>query len=103
MELCAVCHGAGGKGDGPAAAALNQAVPDLTMVAAHSGGVFPHEDVERAITGETRVVAHGTLEMPIWGTVFADVRPDWKGFRREGFARQRIYNLTSHLETLQTQ
>ncbi len=103
MELCAVCHGAGGKGDGPAAAALNQAVPDLTMVAAHSGGVFPHEDVERAITGETRVVAHVTLEMPIWGTVFADVRPDWKGFRREGFARQRIYNLTSHLETLQTQ
>lgn len=103
LELCAVCHGTAGKGDGPAAPALSRPTPDLTGLAAGNGGVFPREAVEETIAGEDRVVAHGTLEMPIWGNEFAELRPDWKGFRRDGFARQRIYNLTSYLETLQVQ
>lgn len=101
MELCAVCHGASGKGDGPAAAAMASPVTDLTALAAHNDGVFPRDEVQASITGESRVVAHGTGDMPVWGARFEEVRPDWKQHRRQALARQRIYNLTLYIETLQ--
>ena len=101
LELCAVCHGKSGSGDGPAASALKKPVPDLTALAAKHDGIFPRQAVQDSIAGESRVVSHGTVDMPIWGQVFADVRPDWKEFRREALARQRIYNLTEYLATIQ--
>ena len=100
-ELCAVCHGMTGKGDGPAAPALKKGVPDLTTMSANNVGVFPREAVEKAITGRTRIVSHGTVDMPIWGKTFASAMPGEKLYVREGLARQRIYNLTAHLESLQ--
>jgi mono/diheme cytochrome c family protein len=102
-ELCAVCHGAGAKGDGPAAVALKNPVPDLTSLAAKNEGKFPREKVEQSIAGKSRVASHGTLEMPIWGQAFEDVRPDIKEFRRSALARQRIYNLTEYLSTIQAE
>jgi mono/diheme cytochrome c family protein len=101
MELCAACHGTGGKGDGPAASALAKPATDLTVLAANNGGVFPREQVEKSIAGESRVVAHGTIDMPVWGARFEELRPDWKQHRRQALARQRIYNLTLHIESLQ--
>jgi mono/diheme cytochrome c family protein len=103
LELCAVCHGKGGMGGGPAAAALKDVVPDLTGLAARNDGTFPRKAVENSIAGETRAVAHGTVEMPIWGQVFEGERPDWKQFRREALARHRVYNLTAYLETIQAE
>jgi mono/diheme cytochrome c family protein len=100
-ELCAVCHGADGKGAGPAAVALKEPVPDLTLLAKYNEGEFPGEDVEKAITGEAGIPSHGTLDMPIWGRAFADSRLDLKPFRREALAKQRIFNLTAHLESIQ--
>ena len=47
-EYCAVCHGKGAKGDGPAASALKQAPPDLTTLAKRHGGKFPDHYVEEA-------------------------------------------------------
>ena len=102
-NLCGSCHGLEGKGDGPAAGALNKVVPDLTMLAANNNGVYPLERVEETITGKARVVAHGSIDMPVWGQQFVNVRPDWKQFRRNAFAHQRIYNLTLHIETLQSE
>ena len=101
QELCAVCHGENGKGDGPAAQALKKAVPDLTLLAAKNGGEFPFEKVEGIITGKNRVVAHGTVDMPIWGRAFEEVRLDWSRGHREAFAQQRIYNITEYLGTIQ--
>jgi len=102
LELCAVCHGTGGKGDGPAAPAMTKPVPDLSILAARNDGKFPREVVEDSIAGKSRVVAHGTIDMPIWGQVFEDAaRTDWKAFRREGQAKQRIFNLTEYLATIQ--
>ena len=46
LELCAVCHGKGGMGDGPAASALKNALPDLTGLAAKNDGKFPRQEVE---------------------------------------------------------
>jgi len=104
LELCGVCHGSDGKGDGPAAPAMTKPVPDLTALAAKNDGKFPREVVENSITGESRVISHGTIDMPIWGQVFEDAaRSDWKAFRREGQAKQRIYNLTEYLATIQVE
>ena len=100
-ELCAVCHGAEAKGDGPAAAALAAAVPNLTMLALSYDGVYPMEEVEKAISREKGMLAHGTLDMPIWGRILEDSRPEYKMARREAFANLRIHNLAIYLETLQ--
>ena len=43
-ELCAVCHGTGAKGDGPAAPAIEMPVPDLTVLGATNNGVFPQDE-----------------------------------------------------------
>ncbi len=103
LELCAVCHGIGGMGDGPAASALKTEVPDLTGLAAKNDGLFPRQEVEDSITGKSGVVSHGTSDMPIWGDAFEGVRLDWKPFRRQALARQRIYNLTEYLSTIQAE
>lgn len=103
MELCAVCHGTSGKGDGPAASALVKPATDLTVIAANNDGEFPRDAVIKSIAGETRVTAHGTAEMPVWGARFEELRPDWQHYRRKALARQRIYNLTLHIESLQVE
>lgn len=101
FELCAVCHGTDGKGNGPAAAALRSRVPDLTRLTVGNNRIFPTEWVRETIAGKHRPAAHGSVDMPIWGTAFAELRPDLKPYRREGFARQRIYNLLVHIERIQ--
>jgi len=101
LELCAACHGVSGKGDGPASSALAKPVSDLTVLAANNDGVFPMKQVEDSITGKSQIVAHGTIDMPVWGQRFEEMRPDWKQFRRKALARQRIYNLSLHIESLQ--
>ena len=100
-ELCAVCHGTDAKGDGPATPALAERAPDLTQLAVHNDGVYPAEAVKKSITGETRVTAHGTMSMPMWGRAFQDARPDIKPGARHGYAQMRIYALTAYIESLQ--
>lgn len=67
VRLCASCHGAGGRGDGPCADELRVRPADLTRLAARHGGTFPREDVEDTLSGKRVVRAHGTSEMPVWG------------------------------------
>jgi mono/diheme cytochrome c family protein len=102
-ELCAVCHGADAKGGGPAAPALAAPAPDLTQLAMANGGEFPAAKVQKTIAGETRVVAHGTLEMPMWGKAFEDARPDRKSGDRWASAHLRILALTEYIESLQVE
>ena len=100
-ELCAVCHGATGKGGGPGAVALAIEVPDLTALAAGNGGVYPAERVEKSITGDMTTPAHGSREMPMWGRALSEARPRWGPPPGKEFARLRIRNLVDYLETLQ--
>ncbi len=69
---CAACHGANGKGDGPAASAMKLPPTDLTQLTAKNNGKFPTQEVYTSIKGDTAmpVAAHGTKDMPVWGTVF---------------------------------
>ncbi len=99
--LCASCHGEDGRGRGPAAEALSAPLPNLRTLAKRNDGLFPRDRVVEAITGENRVVSHGSAEMPIWGPTLTGMRPDWKPARREAFARQRIDNLTAYIHSIQ--
>ena len=96
------CHGKSGKGDGPAAPALKKTVPNLTNLAAINGGEFPRKQVEDSITGESSTIAHRTLDMPSWGRQLEDIRyGHWNTKHRQSFAKQKIYNLTEYLSTIQ--
>ncbi|MCP4203180.1 MAG: c-type cytochrome [bacterium] len=102
-QLCASCHGMDATGNGPAAPALAMPVPDLTRLALDNDGEFPTEGVEKSIQGGGKIVAHGSVEMPVWGRVLGDVRPDFKPYRREAFAKQQIFNLTEYLKSIQVE
>ena len=100
-NLCAVCHGAEGKGDGPAVSALEKAVPDLTALATNNDGVYPYEYVENVIFGKSRVIAHGTIDMPVWGEHFMYLRSGVRMIPRKSYAWELIDRLNKHVESIQ--
>ena len=60
---CASCHGAGGKGDGPAGVALNPKPVDLTVMAGrHPDGDFAWK------------IANGRGPMPAWKSVLNEAQ-----------------------------
>jgi mono/diheme cytochrome c family protein len=93
---CASCHGAGAKGDGPAASALKSKPADLTLLAKDNGGTFPANRIMSILRGQATVSAHGNKDMPVWGPVFWHMSQG-----HEAQMQQRIANLTHYLETLQ--
>lgn len=100
-NLCAACHGATGKGDGPAATALEKGVPNLTLLSVSNGGTFPHKKVESMIRGRSRANTHGTIGMPAWEQQIMALRGGGTGFPQKAYARNRIHALATHLETIQ--
>jgi mono/diheme cytochrome c family protein len=93
---CAPCHGTNGKGDGPAAAALKKMPANLTELTQHNSGKFPEAKVHGAIKGDSNTLAHGSKDMPVWGTVFESLnRGD------PGVVQLRISNLTKYIESIQ--
>jgi len=96
VSYCASCHGKEGKGDGPAANALKQLPADLTTLAKRNGGKYPSDKVTSILRGQTKLMAHGDQEMPVWGPVF------WRMSQgREEQVQMRIANLNRYLESLQ--
>jgi mono/diheme cytochrome c family protein len=94
---CASCHGTDAKGNGPAAPAMKNPVPDLTTLAKANGGDFPSAHVYQVIKGDSAVPAHGSADMPVWGPVFSHL-----AMAGNAQVQQRIHNLTKYLESLQT-
>ena len=93
---CAACHGADGRGHGPASVALKNPVPDLTLISQRSGGKFPYERVKGIIEGnEPGLLAHGDREMPIWGPIFHEVESD------QDWGEVRLDAITKHMESIQ--
>jgi mono/diheme cytochrome c family protein len=93
---CATCHGVTGKGNGPAAVALKKAPADLTAISARNGGTFPENKVNRYITGMDEVAAHGSRDMPVWGTLFKSIDTN-----NPMTAELRVRNLTDYLKSIQ--
>jgi mono/diheme cytochrome c family protein len=69
-QYCAQCHGMDATGNGPVAPALKKKPANLTVLSKNNGGVFPTQEVHDFIDGSKTSAAHGTREMPIWGTAF---------------------------------
>lgn len=108
MNSCAQCHGAAGKGDGVIAGYLNTAIPDLSMLQANNGGVFPVSRVYEVIEHSVDVGAHGTTDMPAWGNRYKYGAEQTLGEfhsaeARDAFIRTRILALIEHLSSLQEQ
>ena len=94
---CTACHGRDGKGGGPVAGALRVAPPDLTMIAARNGGVFPKARVEALVSGEPDMPPpHGSQEMPVWGPIFRALAPN------DRMNRVRIVNIVEYIASIQT-
>jgi len=93
---CAVCHGRDGKGGGPAASALKIPPNDLTLLSKNNGGKYPSLKVVASIRNESELPAHGSKEMPVWGTLFWSVSSG-----HESEVQQRVANLTKYIESLQ--
>jgi mono/diheme cytochrome c family protein len=94
-EYCAVCHGADGKGAGPAAEALKKSPTDLTQMARRHEGRFPETDVLKTLTGERSITAHGSSDMPVWGAVFRNMSSN------PGLTQSRIHALLQYVEEMQ--
>ena len=96
-EYCAACHGADGKGTGPAAAALKAPPADLTTLAKRSeGGKYPRDHVANLLREGKGASAHGSSDMPTWGPLFKSLEPN-----HDIVVQQRIKNLNDYLASLQ--
>lgn len=92
---CAVCHGTDGKGNGPAAAALKYPPPDLTMISRRNRGQFPELRIVHMLEGYEITAAHGSRDLPIWGSFFHD------GNRDDQSLKRREHNLTEYIKSIQ--
>lgn len=98
-RFCASCHGGEARGDGPVAASLNVAVPDLTTIAARYGE-FPSMLVRDIIDGRgIDKRAHGTRTMPVWGYEFWV--EDGGDVNAQRAVRDAINKLVEHLRSMQ--
>jgi len=95
-QYCAACHGADGKGDGPAAVSLKVPPPDLSTLAKRHGGKFPDEYVSTILLFGPGTTAHGSSSMPTWGPIFGAL--DKLNAR---VVHQRVQNLCDYLATIQ--
>jgi len=94
---CASCHGRDGRGQGPVAASLKTAPPDLTVLADRGGGTFPRARVKDIIGGASTQVtpSHGPGEMPVWGPIFRFLDPS------DARVKVRIDQLVNYVESIQ--
>jgi len=92
---CSSCHGADGRGHGPATAALKHPAPDLTVLSQKNNGKFPYRRVRDVIEGTDTPLAHGDRKMPVWGPVFHEVDAD------QDWGEVRLDAVTRHIQSIQ--
>jgi mono/diheme cytochrome c family protein len=95
-SYCAACHGPAGKGDGPAASELKAAPADLTQLAKNNNGKFPADHVRSILDFGAKAPAHGSNDMPVWGTLFRALDQN-----DQVKVQLRIQNLVEYIKTLQ--
>lgn len=112
QNSCATCHGASGKGDGPAAQFfLGGVAPDLTALQKNNGGVFPVQRIYDVIEGSRDMIvpSHGSRAMPMWGQRYMQRTEEGPSYdpltdeQKEIYVRTRILSLIEYLSTIQAQ
>jgi mono/diheme cytochrome c family protein len=99
---CAPCHGANGKGGGPAAKQVGTPIPDLTTYAKRNGGAFPTELAWSKIDGRPTGWSE-ERSMPVWGRDFrheAIAKLDSKT-KVETYVAAEIYAIVEYLRSIQ--
>lgn len=95
-SYCAPCHGADGRGGGPAATALKSRPTDLTTLMRSNHGKFPDSHVVTVLQFGIDEPVHGSASMPVWGPILGNMN------RTNLQDKQlRISNLTKYLESIQ--
>jgi mono/diheme cytochrome c family protein len=94
LRYCASCHGNEARGDGPRASSTSVPVPDLTTIAARSGGTFDYNRVLRSIMKGSESKGHQANAMPAWGRAFSGT---------DGMAAmvEAVRDLTHYLQSVQ--
>ena len=94
-SYCAPCHGKDGKGNGPAASAMKSQPTDLTQLAKKNNGKVPADHIATLLRNGVSG-AHGSVDMPVWGPLFAQVSA-----HDDAIVQMRIANLITYIESLQ--
>lgn len=97
ISYCASCHGMDGRGRGPVASSLKTLPSDLTLLRKNNRGEYPTDYVTTVLQNGTSVPAHGSTDMPVWGSIFAQMDGGQQSLTR----KLRIANLTEYLRTIQ--
>ena len=74
--------------------ALKKRPADLTQLSRKNGGKFPELRVLHSIHGQDVVEAHGSRDMPIWGSIFSQLTS-------KNLAEMRIHSVVKYLEQIQ--
>jgi mono/diheme cytochrome c family protein len=96
---CASCHGADGRGNGPAAPAMKARPTDITLLSQRNSGVFPADHIRAVLQFGIGNPAHGSADMPIWADLFRIM--DGPTANSEALVNQRVINLTNYLKQIQ--
>lgn len=94
VRYCSVCHGIGGKGNGPLASSLKTPPADLTQISKRNNGGFPLGKVADIIRNGGQVAGHGSRDMPAWGEAFRD-------HEEPVMVSALIFELALYLESIQ--
>jgi len=96
LKYCASCHGVDASGNGPAAVSLKPPPSDLTTLARRYDGKFPYGYVGALVKFGKNLVAHGSDDMPVWGSRFKDLDPI-----KDPTGQQHVDDLVAYLDSLQ--
>ena len=66
------------------------------MLSKNNGGKYPAMKVTATIRGDVYLPAHGSKDMPVWGSLFWGM-----SHGHEGEVQQRVANLTHYIESMQ--
>jgi hypothetical protein len=76
------------------AAVLKVPPPDLTTLTKRNNGKLPADHIASVLKNGVNVPAHGTAEMPIWGSTFADIKT-------HRVVTMRVTDMVRYLESIQ--
>jgi mono/diheme cytochrome c family protein len=96
LKYCASCHGTKGRGDGPAAFAMKTPPTDLTTLSKRHEGRFPVGYVSALLKFGRNLAAHGSEEMPVWGTRFRSLDP-----AKDPTGQHHIDDLLAYIRSIQ--
>ena len=92
----ASCHGMDSKGNGPAATALKPPPPDLTTLTHRHNGKYPRGYMGALLKFGRNFAAHGSEDMPVWGSRFKEFDPD-----HDPTGQQHIEDMVAYIQLLQ--